>query len=100
MNEDCTAKVPLMISLADANRSDLHGRVNAIEYDEEDCKEEEAFARRFGMEAFIEHRRLIDRVLEAFTCKRRHHSPGDGGSPFSISGGDSDLYPFWQMESA
>jgi type II secretory pathway pseudopilin PulG len=58
--EDCTERVPLLLILDSTNPS-LSERFNKTG---EDCSREKRFALRFGIEAFAEHRRLLDDAVE------------------------------------
>jgi len=58
--ESCTERVPLLLVL-DAAIPSLSEKFNKTG---EDCSKEKLFAARFGLEAFAEHRRLLDEAVE------------------------------------
>jgi hypothetical protein len=57
---DCTIRVELLVALVESGRDDLGQQLAAIP---SGCYDEYRFARRYGIDAFRAHRKLVQRAL-------------------------------------
>ena len=71
-SDDCDYKVELMFELTKAGQAALSDQITPLG---PDCAEEQKFALKYGLEAFRDHRKLLNDAVEEATEPREPEPP-------------------------
>lgn len=75
--QDCRVNVELLMALAKANKPDISDYIRS----NKDCGAEYQFAQKYGMDAFRDHRKLLEAAMEEATAEaqddRSQDTPDD-----------------------